>query len=130
MSIEDTSSKLANLTLRFDDFTRRFEILFSELAVSKNWNLFLSKRIIQLERQAVSITQYNRRKSIEISPVPTSISDEEMEDNVCKTLSLAGHEVIPDDFQWSQPRKTYHIIDIEKRLSVYNVDKFINNTYF
>lgn len=36
MSIEDTSSKLANLTLRYDNFTRRFEILFSELAVSKN----------------------------------------------------------------------------------------------
>ena len=27
MSIEDISSKLVNLTTRFDDFTRRFEIL-------------------------------------------------------------------------------------------------------
>ena len=35
MSIEDISSKLANITTRFDDFTRRFEIPFSELAVSK-----------------------------------------------------------------------------------------------
>ena len=45
MSIEDTS-KLVNLTTRFDDFTRRFVIL-SKLAVSKNCNRLLSERIIQ-----------------------------------------------------------------------------------
>ena len=38
MSIEGISSKLVNLMTRFDDFTRRFEILSSELAVSKNCN--------------------------------------------------------------------------------------------
>ena len=59
MSIEDISSKLVNLTTRFDDFTRRFEILSSELAVSKNCNRLLSEQIIQLERKAVSNTQYH-----------------------------------------------------------------------
>ena len=59
MSIEDISSKLVNLTTRFDEFTRRFEILSSELAVSKNCNRLLSERIIQLERKAVSNTQYH-----------------------------------------------------------------------
>ena len=36
ISIEDMSSKLVNLTTQFVDFTKRFEILSSELAVSKN----------------------------------------------------------------------------------------------
>ena len=36
---------------------------------------------------------------IELSPVPASISDEELEENVCKTLSLTSHKVIPDGFQ-------------------------------
>ena len=36
ISIEDMSSKLVNLMTQFDDFTKRFEILSSELAVSKN----------------------------------------------------------------------------------------------
>ena len=88
MSIEDISSKLVNLTTRFDDFTRRFEILSSELAVSKNCNRLPSERIIQLERNAVSNAQYHRRESIEINPVPASISNEELEVNVCKALSL------------------------------------------
>ena len=38
MSIEDISSKLVNLTTLFDNFTIRFEVLSSELAVSKNCN--------------------------------------------------------------------------------------------
>ena len=54
---------------------------------------------MQLERNAVSNAQYHRRESIEINPVPASISNEELEVNVCKALSLTGHEVIPDDLQ-------------------------------
>ena len=99
MSIEDISSKLANLTTRLDDFSRRFEVLSSELGVSKNCNRLLSERIIQLERNAVNNAQYHRRESIEVSPVPASIGDEELEDSICKALSLTGHEVIPDDLQ-------------------------------
>ena len=54
MSIEGISSKLVNLMTRFDDFTRRFEILSSELAVSKNCNRLLSERIVQIERNTVN----------------------------------------------------------------------------
>ena len=71
-----------NLTTRFDDFTRRFEILSSELVVSNNCNQLLSERIIQLERNTVNNAQYHRHESIEIGPVPASISNEELQDNV------------------------------------------------
>ena len=86
MSIEDISSKLANLTTRFNNFSRRFEILSSELAVSKNCNRLLSERIIQLERNAVNNAQHHRRESIEVSPVPASISNEELEDYLLSSL--------------------------------------------
>ena len=99
MTIEDISSKLVNLRTRFDDFTRRFGILSSELAVSKNCNRLLSERIVQLERNAVNNAQYHCREPIEINPLPASISNEELKDNVCRALSLTGHEVIPDDLQ-------------------------------
>ena len=88
-----------NLATRFDDFTRRFEILSSELVVSNNCNQLLSEQIIQLEINTVNNAQYHRRESIETGPVPASISNEELQDNVCKALSLTGHEVIPDDLQ-------------------------------
>ena len=69
------------------------------LAVSKNCNRLLSEQITQLERNTVNNAQYLHRESIEVSPVPTSISEEELEDTICKALSLTGHEVIPDDLQ-------------------------------
>ena len=59
ISAEDISSKLSDLTSRFDDFLRQSEILNSELAVSKNCNHLLTERIVQLERIAVSNAQYH-----------------------------------------------------------------------
>ena len=59
ISVEDISSKLSDLTSRFDDFLRRYEILNSELTVSKNCNRLLTERIVQLERNAVSNAQYH-----------------------------------------------------------------------
>ena len=101
--LENLINRFDNLSIwRFDDLTTwRFEILSSELAVSKNFNCLLSERIIKLRKNAVNNAQYYRSESIEISSVPASISNEELEDNVCKALclSLTGHEVIPDNFQ-------------------------------
>ena len=36
---------------------------------------------------------------MEVNPVPLSISDEDLELNICKALSLTRHEVKPDDLQ-------------------------------
>ena len=53
-----------------------------------------------MERNAVfTNAQYYRRESVEVDPVPQSISDEELEQNICKALSLTGHEVKPDGLQ-------------------------------
>ena len=90
ISVEDISSKLSDLTSRFDDFLRRYEILSSELTVSKNCNRLLSERIVQLERNAVINVQCNCRESREINPVPASI-DDVLESSICRPLSLTGH---------------------------------------
>ena len=52
-----------------------------------------------MERNAVSNAQYHRRESLEINPVPASISDDVLENSVCRALSLTDHEVKPDDLQ-------------------------------
>ena len=99
ISVENISSKLSDLTSRFNDFLRRYEVLSSELTVSKNCRRLLSERIIQLERNAVSNTQYHCRESLEINPVSASINDDNIESSVCRALSLICHEVKPDDLQ-------------------------------
>ena len=64
--------------------------------VTKNLNLLLSQRIVQLERNAVNNAQYHRCKSPEINAVPASISNEALETSVCKALSLTVHDINPD----------------------------------
>ena len=98
ISVEDISSKLSDLTSRFDDFVRWYEILNSELTVSKNCNRLLTERVVQLQRNAVSNAQYYRRESLELNPVPASTVDI-LENSICGALSLTGHEVKPDDLQ-------------------------------
>ena len=37
-SVNDMSSKLSDLSNRFDNFLRRFEVVSSDLAITRNWN--------------------------------------------------------------------------------------------
>ena len=99
ITVDDITSKISDLTNRFDDFLRRFEVVSSDLAITKNCNRLLTERVVQLERNAVINSQYHRRESVEVNPALPSISDEELELNICKALSLTGHEVKPDELQ-------------------------------
>ena len=98
ISVEDISLKLSDLTSRFDDLLRQYEILSSELTVSKNCDRLLGERIVLLERNAVNNVQYHCLESLEINPVPALI-DDVLESSVCRALSLTFHEVKPDDLQ-------------------------------
>ena len=91
--------KLSNVTSCFNDFLRQYEILSSELTVSKNCNHLLSERIVRLERNAVNNAYYHRLESREINLVPASIDDDVHESSICRALSLTGQEVKPDDLQ-------------------------------
>ena len=99
ITVDDISSKLSDLSNRFDDFLRRFEVVSSDLAIARNCNKLLTERVVQLERNAVTNSQYHRRESVEVNPVPPSSNDEELEVNICKALSLTGYEVKPEDLQ-------------------------------
>ena len=80
-------------------FFRKFEVFSSELAITRNCNRLLTERVVQLERNAVTNPQYHRRESVEVNTLPPSINDEELKLNICKALSLTGHEDKPDNLQ-------------------------------
>ena len=94
---------------RSDNFSRRFEILSSELPVSTNCKLQSSSKQTNhparkkcSQQCTISLTRIDKpkiNKSIKVNLAPASISDKELEDNICKALSLTGHLVIPDDLQ-------------------------------
>ena len=99
ITVDDITSKISDLKNRFDGFLRRFEVVSSDLAITRNCNRLLTERVVQLERNAVTNVQYHRRESVEVTRVPPSISDEELELIICESLSLTGLEVKPNDLQ-------------------------------
>ena len=42
-------------------------------------------------------SQYSRRKTIELNPVPAGIAENALEENICNALSLTGVNVVPND---------------------------------
>ena len=69
VSHDDIAAKLSELTKRFDEFSDKYEALHSELKITQNCNSLLLERVYQLERNAVSNSQYHRRETLEINPV-------------------------------------------------------------
>ena len=74
----------------------KYNELHSELQVSKNCSNLLRNRVIKLEKNALSAAQYVGREIIEISPVPGSFSDQNLE-KVCKALVSTGTKVEDKD---------------------------------
>ena len=70
MTVDDIASKIYDLTNQFDDFLRRLEVVSSDLAITRNCNRLLTKRVVQLERNAVTNAQYHRQELVEVNPVP------------------------------------------------------------
>ena len=42
-------------------------------------------------------SQYSRRETIELNPVPADITEDVLEENICKALSLTGVNIVPND---------------------------------
>ena len=93
--VNDINAKLTGLLEKFNEFTSKYDKVYSELQQCKSFNSHLLNRIIQLERNAVTNSQYNR--TTEVNPVPAEIQNDVLEASVCKALSLTGVTVAPED---------------------------------
>ena len=70
-----------------------FDFMEGSSSSNVNCSNLLRNRVID----ALSRAQYVGREIIEISPVPGSISDQNLEEQVCKALSLTGIKVEDKD---------------------------------
>ena len=52
---------------------------------------------MQLECNAVENSQNSRRETAELNPVHADITDDVLEENFCKAVSLTGVNVVPND---------------------------------
>ena len=104
--VNDINTKLSNLEEKFNDFLSKYDNVNSELQQCKKFNSHLLTRIIQLERNAVTNSQYSRRQTIELSPVPAGITED-----VLEALSLTGVNTVPNDLDTChQMKRTDRVI--------------------
>ena len=71
----------------------------SDLSVTKKLNTLLSERLKTIEKPCWTNTQYSRRECLEISGIPSSVSDNDLEDAVCKAITKAGVAVSDKDIE-------------------------------
>ena len=98
-------TKLSDLPEKFNEFTSKYDKVYFELQQCKSFNFHLLTRIIQLELNAVTNSQYSGRETIEMNPVPAEIYQGVLEESICKALSLSGVNVVPEDFHASHRMK-------------------------
>ena len=76
------SNQACKLRENIDKISLENRKLASELVITKNVNNRLEERIINLEKNQVKGEQYCRRNSVELSGIPNSICDEDLENTV------------------------------------------------
>ena len=95
----DINVTFSELNDRFNDFRAKYEMVNSNLLISRCCNELLLECITQLECNNLNNAQYNIRETPEINPVSSDIADDDLEQSVCQVLSLTRISVEPDDMQ-------------------------------
>ena len=95
----DINTKFSELNDCFNDFEEKYEMVNSNLSISKCCNELLLECITQLECNNLSNAQYNRRETLEINLVPSGIANDVLEQFVCQALSLTGISLEQDNLQ-------------------------------
>ena len=90
-----TQSQCENMST--EELIQELTDVNSKLQQCEKFNSHLLTKIIQLERNAVTNSQYSRRETIELNPMPADITEDVLEESICKALSLTGVNVVPND---------------------------------
>ena len=83
----DINAMFLTLNHRFNDFQAKYEMVSSNLSISRRCNELLLERITQLEHNNLNNTQYNRRETLEINLVPSDIADHVRKQSVSSTIT-------------------------------------------
>ena len=78
----DINVKFSKLNDRFNNFEAKYEMVNSNLTITRCCNDLLLECITQLECNNLNNVQYTRREILEINPVPPDIADDILEQSV------------------------------------------------
>ena len=101
-------STLAGIRNELSDLKKDFEQLRSDLSVTKMVNTKLKEKVVSLERQTWSNSQYSRRECLEPSGIPETIENKDLEGTVLGIFKKLNVMVDPsnvEDCHWIKSSK-------------------------
>ena len=96
---EQRQDDFASLTNEIREALKKFSMLEADLAIAKNVNNILKRQIVDLERQTWETSQYARRESLEFAGIPSSVSNDNLEEKVIDILEKIGVKINKRDIQ-------------------------------
>ena len=93
------SDQINKLTEAIDQISLGNRKLTSELVITENVNSRLEKRIINFKKNQAKGKQYSRRNDLELSSIPSSICDEDLENTVINIYKESGIDVNARDIE-------------------------------
>ena len=90
---------LSNINRELSELRNDFKKIESELSVSKNVNSKLHERVVALERQCWGNNQYSRRECLEITGVPDSVSNDDLEETTIKIFDKLDVAIDPSNIE-------------------------------
>ena len=101
-------STLAGIRNELSDLKKDFEQLRSDLSITKLVNTKLKEKVVSLERQTWSNSQYSRRECLELSGIPETIENKDLEGTVLSIFEKLDVMVDPRNVEgchWIKPSK-------------------------
>ena len=101
-------STLAAIKNELSDLNKDFEQLRSDLSITKLVNTKLKEKVVSLERQTWSNSQYSRRECLELSGIPETIENKDLEGTVLGIFEKLNVMVDPSSVEhchWIKPSK-------------------------
>ena len=99
---------LTNINKELTDLQNKFTKLESDLAISININTKLSSQMTKVERKRWGNEQYSRRKCLENSGIPDSISQNDLESKVCDISREFDADIDPVNIKACHHLKSNH----------------------
>ena len=96
---ESMSKSISDLTSESQKLTGVVTRLESEVSILRRVNDELQKQLISTERQCWANAQYSRRECIEVAGIPSSVSDDNLENKVLKIFDKLGVPINPNNIE-------------------------------
>ena len=94
---DETKAMIESLRDEVKDMNSNYKKLEADVSIVKTVNNLLMKKSVDIERQCWANAQYSLRECLETTGIPTSISQQSLEEKVCQIFEAIGVSVDKND---------------------------------